>query len=356
LLPTGWELIKLLLARTAKENASLVDPMTHALNTEKGRAIGALYNHALRVCRVARQNNQSLEQAWAKLEPVFDSEIAKCRDANFEFSTLSASYIANLDFMSRDWLVANVKRLFPAEYPISFKMAVAGLAYASPTRAIYSLLASNSILDTALSMDLEDKHSQERITEWICLAYLWGDETLDTPLMAQIVAGTADRLQYAAEFFWRVHGEKLKPEQVERVLAFWTKSLDWAKAQPEAPVALLSTLGRFATYLTTLDERAKQLLLGVVPYVHTNYSTDDMVDQLSRLVDTNPPATVELLERMFDADTPNFDMDDKLKRLLEKLYGKGHQAAVLRCVEKLRKTLPGMIEFYKKLVGARPNS
>jgi hypothetical protein len=52
---------------------------------------------------------------------------------------------------------------------------------------------------------------------------------------------------------------------------------------------------------------------------------------------------------MFDANTPSFDMDDKLKGLLQKLYDEGHRAEVLRCVEKLRRTLPGMVEFYKKL-------
>src|SRR5262245_48994547 len=65
-----------------------------------------------------------------------------------------------------------------------------------------------------------------------------------------------------------------------------------------------------------------------------------------------PAATAEVLERMFEASTPNFDMDDNIKKLLRKLYDKGYHAEVLRCVERLRKTLPGMLEFYKTL-GAR---
>jgi hypothetical protein len=354
LLPKGWELIKILLARAANEPASQTDPMTHALNTERGRTIGAMYNHALRVCRVAQQAKKPLQEAWAALKPAFDAEVAKCRDANFEFSTLSASYIANLDYMSHDWLVANVKQLFPTEYPVNFKVALGGLAYATPTRGIYKLLASNGILDSGLKTKLEDRNSREHITEWICLAYLWGDETLDMPLMAHIFAGSIDDLQNAAEFFWRVRGEKLTQEQIERVLAFWEKCLEWAKTLPEAPANLLSRLSRLAPYLTTLDARAKELLLGVVPYVHTDYSTDQMIEELSRLSDTNPTATVELLERMFESNTPNYDMDDKLKALLRKLAGVGHRAAILRCVEKLRKTLPGMIEFYKQIIAETP--
>ena len=62
-----------------------------------------MYNHALRVCRVAKESEQPLEQAWAALQPVFDAELAKCRNANFEFSTLSASYVGNLDFQTSEY-------------------------------------------------------------------------------------------------------------------------------------------------------------------------------------------------------------------------------------------------------------
>ena len=354
LLPSGWELIKTLLARSTSEKPDLTDPMTHALNTGKGRVIGAMYSHALRVCRAARKSGGALEEAWATLKPVFDSEIAMCRGANFEFSTLSASNIAQLDFMSHDWLVENIRRIFPAEFPANFEAALGGLAFARPTRVLFKLLSSSKILDLGLNTKPEDRLSRQRIVEWICLAYLWGDEALDTPLMTKIFSGGIDDLQNAAEFFWTVREEKLTPEQTERVLAFWAKCLDWAKAQREVPVRLLSRLGRLASYLATLDERANELLVGVVPFVHTDYSTDQMIEELSRFADTNPAATVDLLERMFEAGTPNYDMDDKLKHLLHKLANMGYRAAVLRCIEKLRKTLPGMLEFYKQVIAEAP--
>ncbi len=355
LLPQGWELIKILLDRAEAEPARLTDPMTHALNTAKGRTIGALYNHALRVCRVAQQQ-QLLPQAWASLEPVFDSEVAKCRDANFEFSTLSASYIGNLDYMSRPWLTENILKLFPVDYPANFKSAIGGLGYATPNRPIYQLLSSNKILDEALRIKLEDSHSRERIIEWICLAYLWGDETLTSPLMRQIFGGGVDDLQHGSDFFWQVRREQLKPEQVERVLEFWKASLSWAKAQPQLPQALLSRLSRLAPYLSTLDQNARSILLDVAPYVHSDYSTDQMIEELARLANSNPAATVELLDRMFEANTPNFDLDDKLKGLLKKLYGLGHHAEVIRIIEKLRKSLPDMLSFYKELRDATPKA
>jgi hypothetical protein len=356
LLPQGWRIITTLLARAAEEEVSLTNPMTHALNTEKGRIIGAMYNHALRVCRLAKQRGQPIAQAWASVQTAFDAEIAKCRNANFDFSTLSASYIANLDFMSHEWLAAHVKQLFPTEFPTNFKVALGGLSYATPTRAVYQLLASSGVSDRALSTEVEESHTQERIIEWVNLAYLWGDEELDSPLMLRIFAIGENALEPAAQFFWSVRGDKLTDQQIERVLAFWTKCIAWANTQEPVPRILLSRLGRLVDYLTTLDARARELLLAVVPYVNTDYSMDHMVEELARLVDGNPRVAAEILERMIDAHPPNYDLDDHLKGLIRTLASKGLRAEALRCVEKLRKTLPDIRDLYKELVaGGQPN-
>ena len=51
-------------------------------------------------------------------------------------------------------------------------------------------------------------------------------------LMEQIFTGGAEDIQDGADFFWQVRREKMKPEQVERVLAYWEAALAWATAQP----------------------------------------------------------------------------------------------------------------------------
>jgi hypothetical protein len=110
-----------------------------------------------------------------------------------------------------------------------------GLAYATPTRPIYQLLAKHGILEAALRTKLEDRYSRERIVEWIALAYLWGDETLDTPLFEQLFAGGADDLRHATEFFWQVQGERLTDEQVGRVSRFGKKALGGAERRKRCP-------------------------------------------------------------------------------------------------------------------------
>jgi hypothetical protein len=66
----------------------------------------------------------------------------------------------------------------------------------------------------------------------------------------------------------------------------------------------------------------------------------------------DPPGVAALLERMLDSGAPNFDLDDKLKKLIERLANLGLRAEAIRCTEKVRRTLPGMLDLYKKLVAA----
>jgi hypothetical protein len=353
LLPQGWAIITTMLARAESGDLSLSDPMTHALNTEKGHAVGAMYNHALRACRVADQTTQSHSAVWEDLKGNFDAELTKCRDGNFEFSTLSASYIGNLHYLNLDWLTANLAQMFPArEYPDNFKAAVGGLAYAGPSRPIYQLLASHKVFAEALATKLEDKNGRERVIEWIGLAYLWNDEQLDSPLIKAIFAASVEDVETLAELFWQVRRDELTDVQIDRVLAFWERCLAWIKQRSSIPEHFMARLSRLSPYIKELDDRTRPLLMAVMPYVHTDYGSDQMVEELTRLVDTAPAGVASLLERMLESSAPNFDLDDKLKKLIERLAALGLRAEAIRCTEKVRRTLPGMLDLYKKLVAS----
>jgi hypothetical protein len=358
LLPQGLDILQTLLTRTRSDGPPRSnDPMTHAINTPKGRVVEALINHALRTCRLAFREGRSVPEAWASVSGLFDAEIAKCRDDNFEFSTLAATYIANIDFMSHDWLVANAGRMFPREYPVNFKCAIGGLAFGTPTNIIYKTLASHNVFMRALTEAEDSSHSRERMVEWVCLAYLWGDETLNSEVFRYLFhgKGAADDLRTASIFYWNIRGDKLEAAQVEKIFRFWAACNDWALIQKKQPAQLLSSLSHLASYFETLDERNKSLLVAVAPFVHSDYNTDSLIEELSRLVDTNPAGVVEVLDRMLEGGTPDFDLDDKLKKLIKTIASLGYRADAMRFVEKLRRTLPGMLEFYQELVSATPN-
>ena len=351
LLPRSWQLIRALLDKSEAESEADKDAMTQAINSAKGKAIEALFSHALRICRLGnRVRNGVHADEWAIIHPVFDAEIAKCQNANFEFSTLAGAYLANIEYINSEWLRANVDGIFSTGFPQNFFCAVAGLAYAPATRPIYHLLAGRGVLDRALRSELGERNTQERLIERIALAYLWGDEELSSPRFVYFFdEKDASDLQIICNFLWSVSNQNLVPDQVQRILAFWQKCIEWSKKLEMAPARLLSSLSRLSVYLTKVDADETVWLEYVAPYVQTEHNADEFIEQLLRLVEVNPRAISATLAKVLETYEPTFDYDDTLKGLIRKLAGKGLAKEAIDFASHLRR-LPGMQELYYELV------
>jgi len=76
-------------------------------------------------------------KAWNDVRPLFEMELAKCKNSNFEFSTSCGEYLAQLDYMDSNWTKKNIFRIFPEEFPSNSLCALEGLAFASFTRSVY---------------------------------------------------------------------------------------------------------------------------------------------------------------------------------------------------------------------------
>ena len=208
LLPRALTLIRNLLEwaqPTATPDST--DPMFQAINSAKGRSIEALVSHSLRSCRLADRQSGTHEEKWKELQPTFDSELAKCKNGNYEFSTLAGSYIAHLDYMSPEWVTANITKIFPADSPANFVSALGGLAYSAPYRRIYQLLRDNGVLDKALAMALPGRDSRQKLIERIMVGYIWGEDSLTSARVSySFKADLLDDLQYAVWFFSSIEG------------------------------------------------------------------------------------------------------------------------------------------------------
>jgi hypothetical protein len=71
------------------------------------------------------------------------------------------------------------------------------------------------------------------------------------------------------------------------------------------------------------------------------------VEDLSRLVDVSPDGVNVVLAKVISARVPDFDYQDQLKALLERLAEKGMRDDVIRYAERLR-NLPGVQELYER--------
>jgi len=351
LLPRTLSLVTILLEKSEPQaEPSNGDALNGAINTAKGKAIEALLDHALRRCRLSDEAKNSHAEVWHQLEPLFDAELAQCRNGNFEFSALAGAYIGNLHYMSADWVHSNFKAIFPTEFPANCLAALDGLGFSPLMKPIFDELIATGVVDWALRRDMKGDRARENLLQLLGLSYLWGDEPLDGRRYAYLFEDRRfDDLEEISRYFWMVRGEALTAEQKERIFLFWDRCVAWGVTLEPPPAALFSELSLLSCYLTAIDERALRRLVAVTPFTSVNYNADRLIEELARLANTSPGAAAHVLRVLLDAYQPSYDFEDRLKKLIVQLatHAESRSDAILS-LERVRH-LPGMVELYAQL-------
>ena len=353
LLPRGQEILAVLLEKSeAVDEPHLADAMNQAINSSKGSAVEALLSHTLRLCRLEDQGQNGHANAWEKVAPLFDAQLAKCQNGNFEFSVLMGAYITNMHYIDKDWLEGNIERIFPQPYDANLQCALDGLSYSSASRPVYKLLVEHGVVDDALRRDLKSRHARERLLERIALAYLWGDETLTAPRFAYLFSvGREGDLQEISRFFWSVSNQKLTASQIESILSFWEHCINWAETQKDTPKGLLSSLSRLICYLEVISARELRLLMAVAPHVSVDHNSDMFIEQLEPLITSYSQAVGSILVKVLEDYNPGWDFEGRLLSLVKSLakHGRRTDAIELSNHPHLR-NLQGFQELYENIV------
>lgn len=349
LLPVALGLIDILLVRAEACDKPSDDPMTAAINSPKGKAIEALFSHALRQCRVCDAMNQDHSACWAKMERIFDRELAGTKGQNLEFSTLAATYLPNLEYLSRNWLTTHVKEIFREDCADNFDAAIGGLAYAAATKSNYLMLLDAGIIDAAQRRYQGKTKFKNRLVERIALAYLWGIEALRSPLFDWWFASEdVAALRVISHFFWSVRNQELSDTQVLRILEFWRFCVDYSQDRIGSCQTLLSSLGRLIGYLDQINEEDEIRLLLIASYVHTEHNQDWFIRDLGHLSVASPHAVYRIVNKALDARVPAFDFQDEIKSIIRNIASHSSREDALRLIDRLRH-IQGMSELFDEV-------
>jgi hypothetical protein len=327
------------------------DAVFQAINSPKGKAVEALFSHALRSCRLSDVEKTEHVSSWAIMRGTFENELNKCRNANYEFSTLAANYIAQLMYLNRDWLRMNIGHIFPELYVKNFNSALEGLGYATASRQIYVLLAEAMVIDRALKSDFVGRHAREKMMERLALAYLWGDEELKGEKFSYLFKTICiSDIKTISRFFYSVRGQEITEDQKKKIVLFWDYCVGWVATLQQVPEELLSSLSRLSCYIESVGETQAKLLLAVAPYVNVSHNADFFIEELDRLTESNPPAVSAVFKKVIEFHVPVYDYQDRLKSLLIKLNTNGRREDVLSYLERIRSNLPDLAsQLFKQL-------
>lgn len=350
LLPRTRKIVETLLEKTELTKEPTDDPVSQAINWPRGKAIEALINHALRECRLADKNGGGHTKVWEVLVPIFDNELSKCVNNNFEFSTLAGMYISNLFYLSADWVQARLEKLFPKAHPNNLRCAASGLAYARATRQTYLLLSKAELVQPILDATKPDTTEREKFIERIGLAYIWGDVTLDSPIFKKLFQEKRlDDLRILTDFFWSVSSEKPEDAQKERILQYWRHSVDWTLTLDPKPSQLIAHLARLVCYLESLSDADGNRLLQVSVHLGGDaYHQTEFFEELARLAPNYAKLVASALEQIAEHRFHFNDYEGHLKRALESIAEHGEREAAIRLADRMR-DMRGMPELYAQL-------
>ncbi|MCE2494886.1 MAG: hypothetical protein J4F40_20255, partial [Alphaproteobacteria bacterium] len=349
LLRSGWELIRILVERGDGISEPIYDPMIQAINSTKGRALQAAFGHILRESRLADRQVGNHLKVWSESRCLLDRELAQCVGGNFEFSTLCGARLGNLGYIDQDWLETNIRRIFPCDQPTNLRCAVGGLAYASVNLPIYRMLKESGVVDRALSIDNQDQYGREKLMERMMLGYLWGEERLESSRFSYLFgAARSEDFQGIHGFFRSIRGEELKPEQVERIVAYWRYCVTWTNQQADRPTWLLSGLSVLTSFLTTAEGH-RDLLLAVAPHVRMHHEASEFIRELNRLVGESPDEVCDTLESFIETHEPFYDYEGRMRALIARLAKLEHREDAIRFCEKLR-SMAGMETLFNELM------
>lgn len=300
------------------------DALTEAINTAKGTVLDTFFSYSL--CRARRVGSDARQELWAEVGPRFETELAQCRGANFEFSALCGAYLPNLNYLNKSWLSANIDRIFPVTFEVNWRCALEGYAYVSQAYGdLYKLLRDHGHLRLALTRSFANSHVREKILQSIAVAYLEGLESLegDESLFAIVLReGREKDLSHMIWFYWTQRKQRMKEGAVAAILGFWRK-LDAQQRERQVP-SILSDLTLLTSFLPDIDDEQARWLLLVAPFADERHHTTFFLEELARLVVKRPRTVGEVFLGMARVTYPTYKTQD-IETILDTLYQRGER-------------------------------
>ncbi|MBT2117543.1 hypothetical protein KK141_18045 [Dyella sp. LX-66] len=331
------------------------DPMTSAINNSRGIAVEAFLQFVLRRCRDADKSAIGHTEEWGELQELVEAELAGCVNGKaLESSTLYACYLAQLQYADARWVEINIAKIFPFDHLANVLAALAGLSFANTTPHVYAALSNANIPFQALALDDLVGSARERLIKRVALAYIWGNETLDSPVVdAMFSDARIDDLLELAKTIGRWSDEKLSKEQIVRAKTLASALVGFGIQEPSRRRVLLSTASRFIGFAIGPTDADMSWLLSVAPYAQDSHESDHFLEALNRIVPEDAEKSFQLLCAFMSNYVPGYDYRDRLQALIRKLDSAGFHTQIIPIVNKLVMSGggPKWVELYKELGG-----
>ena len=318
--------------------------VTIAINSPRGHCLEALINLALRSCRLCdKKKDKDHSEAWGKFQPIFDDELRRA-DADapeYEFVTLVVNYLLNFLYMSKEWMLDNLDKIFDQNNDVKWSYAMQGYAYVNRIHpAIYRHLASKGDFLRALNDKNTENSVTQRVIQNIAIAFLNGLDELDSEssLMNTLIKrNESEEINRLIWLVWRAREENNIKLQ-SKVFELWPKISDNIDFYTDSGKKIAAQLSCWIAFIDKIEGPQKEWLHKIAPYAKTMQDGYQFLENLSRLSDKQPFDAQEIWLKTIGQDSYPYP-EDTIKKFLKNIvnHGSGGKRKAEEVVEKYLK-------------------
>lgn len=323
------------------------DALTEAINTAKGRAIECFFLYSIRCAQSEHKKKNEHHTFWNHIRPVYDSELTKSKDGNYEFSVLAGRWLPSLRYLSPEWVDQNIDRIFSTVSDSHWLYAMQGYGYVNSVyKDVYLLLKNHGHLRRVVDSIFEYDRTRETYLQHITVAYLHGDESLEDGSLFRYVLDkwSAEDIHDIVWFLWTQRND-IEPRIRERILVVWRWFSNRIRGQEEANKSILSDLSQLIVFLEEIEEQEKKLLMQCAPYIAVKHNSYFFVEHLDKLASKNPQVIADIYLNLIEKFLPDYP-EEAIQSLVTKFFQAGLiQEANIIC----DRYLAAMYDFLKKI-------
>jgi len=306
------------------------DAVSISINSPRGHCLEALINLTLRSCRIAdKKNNKDHTQMWSHFQQYYDAELDRADAGNpeYEFATLVTNYLPNFLYMSKDWVLDNLNRIFDQDHYLKWLCAMQGYAYVNMIyQEIYKYLKEH---DDFLKV-LDDENIKDRVEEKaiqnIAIAFIENYESFkerNSLINTLITRNDHAEIRHLIWFMWTLRkkgDESLK----NKVFELWPKILQNIDFSTREGKRLASQLCHWAVFVDKVDDERRDLLLAIAPYSNESHNSYELLKSIAEISQTQPFEAHTIWMKMLEGSIPDYP-EEAVRQIFTNLVNEGHE-------------------------------
>lgn len=306
------------------------DAVSISINSPRGRCLEALINLTLRSCRLSdRKNNKDHSNVWAHFQPFYDAELerADSEKPEYEFATLIANYLPNFLYMSKEWVLGNLDRIFDQNRYPKWLYAMQGYSYVGTVyKEIYQYLKEHGDYLKALDDENIKDQIKEKVIQNIAVAYINDFESFsdnDSLIGTLISRNDHEELNHLIWFIWTLR-KKGDEDMKNKVYKLWPKILENIDLSTREGERMASQLCHWAIFVDKIDNERNKLLLAIAPYADETHNSYELLKSIAGISQTQPFEAHAIWMKMLEGATPDYP-EEAVRQLLTNLINQGQE-------------------------------